>query len=138
MWVRFLLLAQNIFTMTIAAYKLILETASTDFESFLYGYSWDVNIKHKADYPVLRAYPVKWGLPRAESFKIDQEFWVYNINADMVTSWDEAIALWKKFAAKLTGNVTLNEVKDVELFPLGKTVEQGQAIKIIANVTIWC
>lgn len=124
--------------MTILTYSTALETAASPFETFKYGYSWEINLNHKEAYPVLRAYPEKWGLPRTESFKLDQEFWIYNIAADIVTSWDEALVLWAAFAANLPTNISLNQVNSVDLYPLGKTVEYGQAIKIVANLTIWC
>jgi len=129
--------------MTIQYYKTILETAAlaTSAETFVFGYSWDVNIKHKDSYPVFRAYPEKWSNVRADKFVIKQEFWIYNIDAnkDNVASWDTMIAIWEDFKTKLTGNVRANAVADsIDLYQMGQTVENGQAIKIVTDLTIWC
>ena len=123
--------------MTITNYKSYL-AAAAGAKTFVYGYSWDVNVNHKAAYPIIRATPKDWGLPRGSSFKIKQEFVIYNINADAATSWDECISIWNTYKGLLNSQIVLDDVDSVDLLPLGETVENGQAIKIVANLTIWC
>lgn len=122
--------------MTILQYKTHLEAATTG--TFIFGFSWDVNLEHKNKYPIIRAYPQKWGISNRESFKIKQEFFIYNIGITKEDSWDVMIAIWNAYVAILDSHITVNKIDGIELFPLGQTVEQGQAIKIIADLTIWC
>ena len=123
--------------MTVQAYSDILETAAGS-NGYIFGYDWDVNKNVKLTFPLVRAYPFNWGLPRSESFTISQSFFIYVKNENKVTGWDAAIAVWETFKGNLTGNVEVTEVTAAQIHYYGFTIEQAVVLEVTANVKIYC